>query len=81
MEKIFDWTLEFDSPHHFDQLWNAEIVSHESNHYIIRNRGYNAVIGAGQTLILGFNASCGSGDPIGSGREPENYKLMAVNMK
>ncbi len=80
-EEILDWTLEFDSPHHFDQFWNAEIVSHEGDHYVIKNRGYNAAVGAGQTLILGFHAGCISGDPIGSGREPVNYKLTAVNMK
>ncbi|MDE7269070.1 MAG: cellulose binding domain-containing protein [Acetatifactor sp.] len=75
--EIFDWTLEFDSVHNFDQFWNAEIVSHEGNHYVIKNRGYNAAIEAGQTLILGFTASCGS---AGSGYAPMNYKLTTVNM-
>lgn len=75
--EIFDWTLEFDSVHNFDQFWNAEIVSHEGNHYVIKNRGYNAAIGAGQALILGFTASCGS---AGSGYAPMNYKLTTVDM-
>ena len=73
-EEIYDWTLEFDSSHHFNQFWNAEIVSHEGNHYVIKNRGYNAVIGAGQTLILGFTASCGSED---ASRESVHYKLQS----
>lgn len=76
-EDILDWTLEFDCDQNFNQFWNAEIVSHKGNHYIIKNKGYNAVIRAGQTLVLGFEASSGS---AGSSCEPMNYKLTAADM-
>lgn len=76
-EEIFDWVLEFDCEHHFNQFWDAEIVSHEGSHYVIKNKGYNVTIGAGQTLTLGFEASCGS---EGSDKEPTNYNLTTVNM-
>ena len=75
-EEIYDWTLEFDSDYHFEQFWNAEIVSHQGNHYVIKNKSYNAVIGAGQTLGLGFMASHGSTDPD---HEPIHYRLSMVN--
>ncbi len=75
--EIFDWILEFDSEHNFNQFWDAEIVSHEGNHYVIKNKGYNVTIGAGQTLTLGFEASRGSED---SSQEPTNYNLTTVDM-
>lgn len=77
-ERIFDWILEFDSDHNFNKFWNAEIVSHEGSHYVIKNKGYNAVIGAGQTLVLEFEASCNGED---SSQEPVNYNLVTVDME
>lgn len=77
-ERIFDWVLEFDCDHNFNQFWNAEIVSHEGSHYVIKNKGYNAIIGAGQTLVLEFEASCNGAD---SGQEPVNYNLVTVDME
>lgn len=76
-EDIFDWTLEFDYNSNINQFWDAEIVSHEGNHYVIKNKGYNSTIGAGQTLILGFEASNSDGN---SSESPSNYKLTTVNM-
>lgn len=76
-EEIVDWVLEFDSNHSFSEFWDAEIVSHEGNHYVIKNKGYNARIGAGETLALGFEAICGS---AGSSEEPYNYNLIKVDM-
>ena len=51
--------------------------NHEGNHYVIKNNGYNSTIGAGQTLILGFEASNSDGN---SSESPSNYKLTTVNM-
>lgn len=75
--EMFDWTLEFDCDNHINQFWNAQIISHKGNHYIIKNKGYNAVIGAGQTLVLGFEANSGS---AGINCEPTNYTLTTANM-
>lgn len=76
-EDIYDWTLEFDCPHKINQFWTAQIVSQENNHYVIKNLGYNAKIGAGETLILEFEACCGSEN---AKDEPTNYKLTTVDM-
>lgn len=77
-EDVFDWTLEFDYDNDINQLWNAEIVSHIGNHYVIRNKGYNAEIGAGQTIVLAFEAGL---DPTGQVRNPQNYKIISVDME
>lgn len=42
-----DWVLEFDFERKITNIWNAVIESHEGNHYVIRNDGYNANITAG----------------------------------
>lgn len=75
--EMFDWILEFDCDNHINQFWNAQIISHKGKHYIIKNKGYNAVIGAGQTLVLGFEANSGS---AGINCEPTNYTLTTANM-
>ena len=47
---IKGWTVEFDADFEITTLWNAEIVSHEGDHYVIRNINgfWNAKIGAGR---------------------------------
>ena len=39
-----NWVIEFDFEREITQIWNAEIVSHENRHYVIKDAGYNAVI-------------------------------------
>lgn len=73
---IEDWQLEFDFDHNITSFWEAEILSHEGNHYVIKNRGYNANIQAGQTLTLGFG-----GNPGNVQSQPENYVLTYVGME
>ena len=59
-EYVFeDWILEFDCVNEFTNVWNGEIVSHEGNHYVIRNAYYNHNISAGQSVSLGFVVSDG----------------------
>ncbi len=77
-ENMLDWVLEFDYENTISQFWNAEIVSHEQNHYVIKNKGHNATIYGGQTMVLGFEAV---GDKVDSGVEPKNYKLVSADMK
>lgn len=43
-EKIENWELEFDYGREIEEISNAEIVSYEAGHYIIKNAGYNADI-------------------------------------
>lgn len=65
-----DWVLEFDYERQIDSIWNAVIATHEGNHYVITNAGYNANISAGQTISFGFQGSKGN-----STDEPTGYKL------
>ena len=58
-EVIEDWILEFDFEHSIDSFWTAKIHEDKNGHYIIKNDGYNANIGPGQTLKLGFEGSPG----------------------
>lgn len=74
---LFDWTLEFDFENDIREFWNADIVSHVGNHYVIRNKGYNASIEAGQTLTLGFGANSVNGN---SNESPVNYNFTSIDM-
>jgi hypothetical protein len=40
-------------------IWNATLVSHVGNHYVIQDAGYNTSQGAGESVTIGFNASAG----------------------
>ena len=44
---INGWTLAFDFVGAISSIWNASIVSHVGNHYVIQDAGYNALIAAG----------------------------------
>src|SRR5262249_55748889 len=70
---INGWTLQFDFAPNITQIWNAQIVSHTGTHYVIKDAGYNATIGAGQTTTFGFNGAPGH---VTSG--PTNYVLNGV---
>jgi aryl-phospho-beta-D-glucosidase BglC (GH1 family) len=56
---INGWTLEFDSPVNITNIWNAVIVSHVGNHYVIQNASWNATIAAGGSVTFGFQGSPG----------------------
>ena len=62
-----NWVIEFDFEREITQIWNAEIVSHENRHYVIKDAGYNAVIQPGGKVSFGFNGTGGkaSDEPAG----------------
>lgn len=61
-EAIEDWIVEFDFAGTIDNIWNAEIISREGDHYVIRNAGYNQNI-AGQGMVtFGFNGEKQEGE-------------------
>jgi aryl-phospho-beta-D-glucosidase BglC (GH1 family) len=70
---INGWKLEFDFAATISQVWNGLIVGQVGNHYMIGDAGYNATIGAGQSVSFGFNASPGS---VTAG--PANFVLNGV---
>src|SRR5262249_7733615 len=65
--KLNGWTVEFDTTARIDNIWNAVIVSHVGNHYVVKNTDYNGQVGAGQSASFGFQATTGSGGTAVSG--------------
>ena len=53
------WTAEFEAPFAITNIWNAVIVSHVGNRYVIRNQDYNGKVAAGGETSFGFQASGG----------------------
>lgn len=64
------WNLAFDFPVTISSIWDANIVSHTTNHYVIKSKGWNDTIAAGGTASFGFTANPGG---IKSG--PTSYVL------
>jgi aryl-phospho-beta-D-glucosidase BglC (GH1 family) len=86
---INGWTLQFDFAPSVTQIWNAQIVSHTGNHYVVKDLGYNATIGSQQTTSFGFNGAPGrlttrpanyvlNGVPIGGGGQTQTPPTVAV---
>jgi hypothetical protein len=61
--KVDDWTVSLEMPYDIVNIWNAEIVSHVGDTYVIRNASWNDVIAAGQQVSFGFQATPGAVDP------------------
>ena len=72
---IEDWVLEFDFDAELTSIWNAEIVSHEGAHYIIKNVQHNSNIEPGQSVSVGFNGGEGAGST-----ELRGYKLYSYGL-
>ncbi|MBP6770184.1 MAG: cellulose binding domain-containing protein [Reyranella sp.] len=61
------WIVEFDAAFAITNIWNAQIVSHVGNHYIIKNMSYNGTVGAHQETSFGFQATPGSDGTAATG--------------
>jgi hypothetical protein len=72
---INGWTLEFDYSGSIpdSEIWNAQVVSHVGNHYVIRSADWNGTIAAGQSVSFGFNVYGGTSQPA-----PTNYEVNGV---
>ena len=53
------WTLQFTFAGDITDIWNAEIVSHVGNTYVIRGAAWNSDVPAGGATSFGFVASPG----------------------
>lgn len=62
-EDLTGWTVSFTAPFEITNIWNADILSHEGDRYVIGNAPWNAEIAAGQTAAFGFQASGGAATP------------------
>lgn len=51
------WQVEFDLADEITNIWNANIVSHEGQHYVIENAGYNDAITPGAGVSFGFSGT------------------------
>src|SRR5262245_62104739 len=60
------WTLEFDAGFDITNIWNAVIVSHIGNHYVIRDADWNASVAPGGQASFGFQASTSSANTTAS---------------
>ena len=61
------WTAEFNASFTITNIWNAEIVSHVGDHYVIRNAAWNGKVGAGSDVSFGFQATPGSTGTMATG--------------
>jgi aryl-phospho-beta-D-glucosidase BglC (GH1 family) len=61
------WTVGFDSSAAITNIWNAVVVSHVGNHYVVRNTDWNAAAAPGGIITFGFQATSTDGDTAASG--------------
>ena len=64
-----NWKLEFDYARNITSIWDAQIVSHSGNHYVIQGASWDQTLPAQGSVTFGFVAD-GS-----SAANPTNYKL------
>ncbi len=56
------WTYEFELPYLIEEIWDAEIVAHSGNTYVVRNLSWNSTLQPNQQTSFGFKASPGNAD-------------------
>ena len=56
-QAISDWRLSFDYGGNISSIWNASIVSHTGNTYVIKPADWNTNIAAGSSTTFGFTAT------------------------
>ena len=61
------WTVAFDASATITSIWNAQIVSHVGNHYVVSNAAWNGQVAGGQAVSFGFQATPGSAGTTASG--------------
>ncbi|SEP49729.1 Aryl-phospho-beta-D-glucosidase BglC, GH1 family [Rhodospirillales bacterium URHD0017] len=60
------WTVAFDASFNITSIWNATIVSHVGNHYVVKNVDWNGSVAGGKETAFGFQATPGSGGTAAS---------------
>lgn len=59
-ETIREWQLSFEFKNEIQNIWNAEIISHVEDVYVVRGKDYNQNINAGEKTEIGFTVAFGS---------------------
>ena len=73
------WSLEFDFANEITQIWNAEIVSHTGNTYVIRDAGWNSEIAPNGSISFGFiGEGSGSTEPRNFGLNGQSVETLAL---
>lgn len=54
------WEVEFDWEHNLTQFWNSKLVSHEGEHYVVKNESWNARVEPGASVTFGFSGNPGN---------------------
>ncbi len=72
---IENWYLSYDLKNVHTSMWNAEVVSHESGQYVVKNAGWNADIPVGGSVQYGISVN----EDFSS--YPNNYELLGENMQ
>jgi hypothetical protein len=86
---INGWALQFDFAGSITSIWNAAVVTHAGNHYVIQDAGYDRFLSPGQSVSIGFNATPGghlagpvdyvlNGTPVGGAAAAASTKSIAV---
>jgi hypothetical protein len=58
-DTINGWTLSFEADFEIEQIWNAQIVSHTDNTYVLKGYDWNSTIEPGGQVNFGFVAAPG----------------------
>ena len=69
--EICDWALTFEFAHEIQNLWNATVVEHTGNTYVIKNADWNANIKPGEGVAFGMTVLCD-----GEIEFPENFSFV-----
>lgn len=67
-----NWVIKTEFKSQINNIWNAEIISHNESTYIIKNAGWNQKIESGQSVKMGFEATY-----VGKIEAPQSYSLIA----
>ncbi len=70
---VNNWSLAFDYSATITDIWNAAIVSHVGNHYVIAGDAWDNSLPGKSSVAFGFN-----GTPGGTTAAPANYTLNGV---
>ena len=58
------WSLTLESPISISSIWNAQILSHDGDTYVIGNASWNGSVSSGGTVQFGFSGSGSLTTPI-----------------